>query len=166
MVQWSEFMSTNPEVQVRFPALPALRSASWVQLRSYMKKKSNGSGLERREYVLRGSVTLTTRHPLYAKVGNSPTSGGHSVGIVRSRNQATVFFFWRSRRRKWDRNSSSPQLNLLSLSSPSVSTSSLQAEVRGAASTRYLSSNKKLCMLVSKSTFYSNHSREEKFVHN
>jgi hypothetical protein len=34
---------------------------------------------------------LTTRHPLSAKVGTTwPTSGGRSVGIVRSRTKATV----------------------------------------------------------------------------
>jgi hypothetical protein len=39
-----------------------------------------------------GSVALTTQHPLSAKVGTtSPTSGGRSVGIVRSRTKATEF---------------------------------------------------------------------------
>jgi hypothetical protein len=37
---------------------------------------------------------LTTQHPLSGKVGTtSPTSGGRSVGIVRSRTKATEFFF-------------------------------------------------------------------------
>jgi hypothetical protein len=40
------------------------------------------------------SVVLTTRHPLSAKVATtSPTSGGRSVGIVRSRTNATKFSF-------------------------------------------------------------------------
>jgi hypothetical protein len=38
------------------------------------------------------SVALTTQHPLSAKVGTtSPTSGGRSIGIVRSRTKATEF---------------------------------------------------------------------------
>jgi hypothetical protein len=50
-------------------------------------RKSSGSGLENREYGRR-SAALATRHP--SKVGTtSPTSGGRSVGIVRSRTQAT-----------------------------------------------------------------------------
>jgi hypothetical protein len=40
-----------------------------------------------------GSVAMTTQHPLTAKVGTtSPTSGGRSVGIVRSRTKATEVF--------------------------------------------------------------------------
>jgi hypothetical protein len=49
MVWWSEFPATDPEVQVRFPALPdflrssgsgmGVHSASWVQLRSYLEEK-------------------------------------------------------------------------------------------------------------------------------
>jgi hypothetical protein len=35
------------------------------------------------------TVVLTTRHPLSAKVGTSPTSCCRSVGIVRSRTKAT-----------------------------------------------------------------------------
>jgi hypothetical protein len=38
-----------------------------------------------------GSVTLTTWHPLAL---TSPTSGGCSVGIVRSRTQATEFSYF------------------------------------------------------------------------
>jgi hypothetical protein len=54
-------------------------------------RKSNGSGLEIRAYGRMGSSTLTMRHPLSAKVGTSMTSGGRSVGIIRSRTQATKF---------------------------------------------------------------------------
>jgi hypothetical protein len=50
-----------------------------------LEGKSSGSGLEN---------ALTTRHPLSAKVGTtSPTSGGRSVGIVRSWTKATEFSF-------------------------------------------------------------------------
>jgi hypothetical protein len=61
-------------------------------------RKYSGSGLEGREYGLRGSVTLTTWHPISAKVGTMPTSGGHSVGIVGSRTLATEFLVIRNNR--------------------------------------------------------------------
>jgi hypothetical protein len=40
-----------------------------------------------------GSVTLTTWHYPQKLALTSPTSGGRSVGIFRSRPQATEFFF-------------------------------------------------------------------------
>jgi hypothetical protein len=40
-----------------------VHSASWVQLRSYLGEKSSGYDLENRDYDLRESATLTTRHP-------------------------------------------------------------------------------------------------------
>jgi hypothetical protein len=56
------------------------------------ERKSSGSGLEIREYGRRESVTLTTWHPLSAKLGlTSPTSDGRSVG---SRTQVTEFSFF------------------------------------------------------------------------
>jgi hypothetical protein len=57
-------------------------------------RKSSGSGPENRDYGRRGSVELTTRQPPSAKFStNQPTSGGRSVGMVRSRTQATEFVF-------------------------------------------------------------------------
>jgi hypothetical protein len=58
-----------------------------------LEGKSSGSGLENRGYGRRGSATLTTRHPYIRKklALTSPTSGGRSVGIVRSRTRATKF---------------------------------------------------------------------------
>jgi hypothetical protein len=42
-----------------------------------------------------GSVALATRHLYQQKLAlTSPTSGGRSVGIVRSRTKATGFFFY------------------------------------------------------------------------
>jgi hypothetical protein len=54
-----------------------------------LERKSRGSGLER------GSAALTTRHPSIRKklTLTLPKSGGRSVGIVRSRTQATEFVF-------------------------------------------------------------------------
>jgi hypothetical protein len=55
-------------------------------------RNSSGSGLENREYGRKGSVSLTTLQPLSEKVGtNFSESRGRSVGIVRSRTQATEF---------------------------------------------------------------------------
>jgi hypothetical protein len=54
-----------------------------------LERKSSGSGLESREYGRRDP----SRGTLYSQklVLTSPTSGGRSVGMVRSRTQATEF---------------------------------------------------------------------------
>jgi hypothetical protein len=56
-------------------------------------RNSSDSGLESRERIRTwGSFALTTRQPLFAKLAlTSPTSGGRSVGIVRSRTQTMEF---------------------------------------------------------------------------
>jgi hypothetical protein len=56
-------------------------------------RKSSCSGLERREYGRRGPLRrpLDTLYPQKV-AATSPTSGGSSVGIVRSRLKATNFF--------------------------------------------------------------------------
>jgi hypothetical protein len=46
------------------------------------------NGLENRDYGCRGSAALTMRHPQKLEL-TSPTSGGFSVGMVRSRTKAT-----------------------------------------------------------------------------
>jgi hypothetical protein len=59
VVQWSEFLVTDPEVWVRFPALQdflissgsrkgSLRLVSTIE--KLLERKSSGSGLEIREY--------------------------------------------------------------------------------------------------------------------
>jgi hypothetical protein len=57
--------------------------------------KSSGSGLETREYGRR-DPSHWPRGTFYLQKLEltSPTSGGSSVGIVRSRTQATEFSFW------------------------------------------------------------------------
>jgi hypothetical protein len=61
-----------------------------------IERKSSCSGLESRDYGRRGSAALTMWHPQKLAL-TSPTSGGRSVGTVRSQTQATesslVFFF-------------------------------------------------------------------------
>jgi hypothetical protein len=61
-----------------------------------LRGKSSGSRLENRDYGRRGSAALTTRHPSIRKrlVLTSSTSGGRTVGIVRSLTQATEFVFY------------------------------------------------------------------------
>jgi hypothetical protein len=54
-----------------------------------LRRKSSGSGLENPDYSRKGSVALTTLHPLSANVATTPTSGGCLVGIVRSQTRAT-----------------------------------------------------------------------------
>jgi hypothetical protein len=56
--------------------------------------KSSGSGLENREYDLK-NPSRWPRDTLYPQKLSltSPTNGGRSVGIVRSRTQATKFCF-------------------------------------------------------------------------
>jgi hypothetical protein len=59
VVQWSEFLATDPVVRVRFPALPDFLRSSGSgtgssQPREYewgaTERKSSGSGIEIREY--------------------------------------------------------------------------------------------------------------------
>jgi hypothetical protein len=56
-----------------------------------LERKYSGAGLENPDYGRTGSAVPTTRQPsIHRKLAlNSPTSGGRSVGIVRSRTKAT-----------------------------------------------------------------------------
>jgi hypothetical protein len=57
-------------------------------------RKSIGSGVENREYGLR-DLSRCPRGTFYPQklALTSPTNGGRSGGIVRSRTQATEFFY-------------------------------------------------------------------------
>jgi hypothetical protein len=73
VVQWGEFLASDPEVQVRFPALPVVVGLERGPLslvsttEELLGRKSSGSGLEIRDYSRRGSAALTTRHPSIRK---------------------------------------------------------------------------------------------------
>jgi hypothetical protein len=54
-------------------------------------RKSSDSGLENQDCCHKRLPHWLRSTPLSAKVGTSPTSGGHSVSIVCSRTQATEF---------------------------------------------------------------------------
>jgi hypothetical protein len=57
-------------------------------------RRNCGSGQETWEYGRRGSIVLTTQHPVSAKLPlTSPTCGGRLVSIVSSRIKATEFCF-------------------------------------------------------------------------
>jgi hypothetical protein len=57
-------------------------------------RKSNGSGLESREYGRRDPSHWPRGNVFPQKLAlTSPTSGGRSAGLVRSRTQATEFSF-------------------------------------------------------------------------
>jgi hypothetical protein len=67
-----------------------VHSASWGQLRSYLEEKV-AVPVKKTEINDRGNPLRWPRNNLYPqKVGTTlPTSGGRSVGIVRSRTKAT-----------------------------------------------------------------------------
>jgi hypothetical protein len=100
-LQWSEFLATDPEVRVRFPALPDfLRSSGSgtgsTQSREYnwgaTWEKSSGSGLESQEHGRR-DPSRWPHGSLYPQnlALTSPTTGGPLAGIVRWHAQATEF---------------------------------------------------------------------------
>jgi hypothetical protein len=64
---------------------------SLVSTTELLERKSSGSGLQNRDYGRRESAALTMRHVSIRKklALISPTSGGCSVDIVRSRTKAT-----------------------------------------------------------------------------
>jgi hypothetical protein len=67
-----------------------------------LERKSSGSGLEIREYGRRDPSRLPrgTLYPQKSELTSS-TSGGRSVGIVRSRTEATEFFSLVSAQKMW-----------------------------------------------------------------
>jgi hypothetical protein len=104
VVQWSEFLSTDQEVRVWFPALPDfLRSGGSGMVSTQPREynwgdtwkgiNSGESSLENREYICEYHLHWP-RDTLYPQklALTSLTCGGRSVGIVWSRTNATEFF--------------------------------------------------------------------------
>jgi hypothetical protein len=96
VVQWSEFLTTDPEARVRFPALPErtvglergpLRLVSTTEELLDIKVAAPVSKTENTAVGIRHAdhVALYICKKLAI---TSPTSGGRSAGIVRSRTQA------------------------------------------------------------------------------
>jgi hypothetical protein len=101
VVQWSEFLATDPVIRVRSRRY----QISWVGLErgllspvstteELLERKSSGTGPESRQYRRRDSPRWP-RDTLYQQKFSltSWTSGGRSVDIVRSRTEAKEFSF-------------------------------------------------------------------------
>jgi hypothetical protein len=69
-----------------------VHSASWVQLRSYLKGKVAGYGLENREYGHRNLSRWVPETPISTKVGTNFTDKRQSLG--RYSSLTDFFFFW------------------------------------------------------------------------
>ena len=100
---WSSGQSFWLQIQrsrVRSPALPDLLSSSGsgtgstrpreVKLRSYLNKKSSGSRFRKQRLTAVGTRCANHVTPLYPQklALTSPTGGGLSVGMVRSRTKS------------------------------------------------------------------------------
>jgi hypothetical protein len=96
VVLWSEFLATDPEAWVQFPALPDFLTRGTLShlstIEKLLERKSSGSGLENRDYG-RSDTSRSPRDSLYPQklALTSSTSGCRSVSIVCSRTQATEF---------------------------------------------------------------------------
>jgi hypothetical protein len=79
VVQWSEFLATDPEVRVRLPVLPDFRRSSGFGTGFTQYGEYKWGGTWKKKYPQKLALT-------------SPTTGSRSVGIVRSRTKATEIF--------------------------------------------------------------------------
>jgi hypothetical protein len=86
LIQWSEFDSRRYQIVVGLERGPLSLVSTIEEL---LGRKSSGSGLESREHG-RKDPSRPPHGSLYPQnlALTSPTSGGLSVGIVRSRTQA------------------------------------------------------------------------------
>jgi hypothetical protein len=76
VVLWPEFLATDLEVRVRFPALPDFLEVVGLErgplslvstTEELLERKSKSFGIRNRDYGRRGSAALTTRHPSVSK---------------------------------------------------------------------------------------------------
>jgi hypothetical protein len=103
VVYWSEFLATDPEAQLRFPALPEKKVVglkrgplSLVSTTEELldrkvaapvyKTENTAVGIRHADHVvpsIRKTLAIT-----------SPTSGSRTIGIVRSRTETMEFSFF------------------------------------------------------------------------
>jgi hypothetical protein len=102
VVSWSEFLATDPEARVRFPVYHIFWEVvglergplSLVSTIEELLRRNSSSGLESREYGRRDPSRWPRDSHYSQKLAvTSSESGCRSVGIVRSRTQATEFSF-------------------------------------------------------------------------
>jgi hypothetical protein len=92
-IHWSGFDSRRYQIFWEVVGLERGPLSLVSTTEALLGRKSSGSGLESRDYGRRGSAALTTRHPSIRKRWHFADTDGRSVGIVRSRTQATEFCF-------------------------------------------------------------------------
>jgi hypothetical protein len=101
VVRVSDYRSRGPGLDSRWfkifweaAGLNGVHSASWEQLRSYLEEIV-AAPVYKIEIGYRGNPLRWPRDTLYPQklALTSPTSGGRSVGIVRSRTKVTEFSF-------------------------------------------------------------------------
>jgi hypothetical protein len=89
VVLWSEFLATDTEVRVRLSALPDFLKSSGSGTKSTqprecnwgaLERKSNGSGLENRDYGRRDQPRWSRETPLTAKVATNFVDRRRSLG--------------------------------------------------------------------------------------
>jgi hypothetical protein len=89
VVEWSEFLATNPEARIRFPALPAFWEAVDLErgtlsivntIEELPERKSSSSGLESREYGHRDPSRWPRGTPLFTNVCNNFTDNRQLLG--------------------------------------------------------------------------------------
>jgi hypothetical protein len=97
-LRW-EFLTTDPEIHVRFLALPEVVGLERGPLslvgtvEELLERKIGGSGLENGDYGRRGLLRWPRDTPLSSKVDtNFADKRRSSISIVLSRAKATKFF--------------------------------------------------------------------------
>jgi hypothetical protein len=92
-IRWSGVHSRRYQIIWEVVGLDLSPLSFVITIEELLESKSSGSGLENWEYYSR-DPSRWPRNTLYTQklALTSPTGGGRSVGIVRSRTQATEFF--------------------------------------------------------------------------